>query len=64
MGRFCSKHVGERTDDELRERYAQICGGRNSGPGLRAEMVRIDLEADRRGIQLVKNSALDLIGNS
>lgn len=52
MGKFCSKHVGDRTDDELRQRYRQICGGVNSGPGLRAELVRIDLEATRRGISL------------
>lgn len=49
MGRFCFTHVGERTDEELITRKNAIIGLNHSGPGLRAELVRIELELMKRG---------------
>lgn len=51
MGKFCHKHVKERTVEELRTRKNQLIGLVNTGPGQRAELVRIDLELDRRAAE-------------
>ena len=50
MGRFCNKHVIERTDDELIDRKNQLIGLTHSGPGQRAELVRIELELMKRDV--------------
>jgi hypothetical protein len=51
MTAFCNKHIGLRSIPELIARKNKINGGVHSGPGLRAELVRIDMELDRRAVE-------------